>query len=203
MPIRCIQCGKADLLPKRVQLPGTIRGENYAVEMPGLECPSCGYKTIEGSAMPEYGRLLADKYRANHRLLTSDEIRRRRRRLGMSQQEFAEHLDVGLASVKRWEMGKIQEPRHNERIIEMTEPKPRNVQAWNARFPAIHTSTSQYLRPEIELFDLAGPGQHGLPTEERSCTPSKHTGAFFRLDLSSPQQTISPHLAWLFSQSEG
>ena len=200
MPIRCIQCGEADLLPKKVQLPGTIRGETYEVEMSGLECPNCGYKTIEGSAMPEYGRLLADKYRANHRLLTSDEIRRRRRRLGMSQQEFAEHLDVGLASVKRWEMGKIQEPRHNERIIEKTEP--RNLQGWNARFPVIHTSTSRYLWPEIELVDRAVPGQH-VTHMEHGRTASKQTGAFSRLDLSSPHETISPHLAWLFSQSEG
>src|SRR2546422_767938 len=146
MPIRCIQCGDADLLPKTIQLSGPIRGESYTIEMPGLQCPNCGYQTIEGSAMPEYGRLLADRYRANHGFLTSDEIRTRRKRLGMSQQEFAAHLDVGIASVKRWEMGKIQEERHNERILKMTAPEePKSLQAWNARFAAIHASTSRYL----------------------------------------------------------
>ncbi len=63
---RCIQCGQADLEPNVVHLPGTVRGENYVVEMQGLECPRCHYKTIEGVAMPEFGRLLADKYRAAH-----------------------------------------------------------------------------------------------------------------------------------------
>src|SRR5438105_3749814 len=115
--IRCIQCGRASLQSKRIQLQGTVRREDYLVEMQGLECPRCGYKTVEGTAMPEYGRLLADKYRAHHGLLTSEEIRARRARLGMTQEKFAQHIGVGLASVKRWEMGKIQDRDSNERII--------------------------------------------------------------------------------------
>ena len=43
------------------------------------------------------------------RLLTSSEIRRIRIDLGMSQEEFATYLSVGVASVKRWELGKAQE----------------------------------------------------------------------------------------------
>ena len=74
--------------------------------------------------MAEFGRLLADKYRQDHGLLTSVEIRSRRKRLGMTQEEFARHLGVGIASVKRWEMGKIQDQRSNECIIWKTEQQP-------------------------------------------------------------------------------
>ena len=115
--IKCIECDRADLCPAMIQLQGSVRGESYTVAIQGLACPNCGYQTIEGAAMPEFARLLSDSYRANHGLLTSEEIRERRRRLGMSQQQFAQHLGVGIASVKRWEMGKIQEPHSNDLIL--------------------------------------------------------------------------------------
>lgn len=142
--ISCIQCGQAQLEPKLVQLPGVVRGENYTVEMMGLECPRCGYKTIEGPDMPEYGRLLADHYRNAHRLLTSEEIRERRKRLDMSQQEFARFLGVGIASVKRWEMGKIQDAESNRCILEKTQTPAYALDAWKAHFNPIITSTFQY-----------------------------------------------------------
>jgi putative zinc finger/helix-turn-helix YgiT family protein len=115
--ISCFECGRTELFPTRVEMQGSVRGEEYTVEMAGFECPSCHYKTIDGTAMPEFGRLLADSYRANHGLLTSEQIRERRRRLGLTQQQFAQRLGVGIASVKRWEMGKIQERYSNDLIL--------------------------------------------------------------------------------------
>ncbi len=113
----CIECAQADLQPALVSLKGTVRGERFTVTMQGLACPNCNYKTIDGAAMPEFARLLSDSYRANHGLLTSVEIKERRTRLGLTQQQFAQRLGVGIASIKRWEMGKIQE-RHSNDLIE-------------------------------------------------------------------------------------
>lgn len=92
--------------------------------MAGLACTECGYQTVEGADMPEYMRLLADKYRAAYGLLTSDEIRAHRERLKMSQQKFADYLGVGVASVKRWEMGKIQESAMDKLIRQETKSVP-------------------------------------------------------------------------------
>src|SRR5262249_34973299 len=94
-------------------------------------CPKCGYQTIAGSDMPEFGRLLADQYRKKYGLLTSDEIRERRKRLEMNQEQFADWLGVGIASVKRWEMGKIQDKRSDALIRERTDP-PKYATAQNA-----------------------------------------------------------------------
>jgi putative zinc finger/helix-turn-helix YgiT family protein len=209
--IRCVECGEANLEPATVQLSGTVRGESYTVEMQGLQCPGCGHKTIEGAAMPEFGRLLADKYRAAHRLLTSGEIRAIRKRLGMSQEAFAQHLDVGLASVKRWEMGKIQDARSNQRIIEKTEPVRRNIHAWTLRFDAVRTSQyimmasfaaiTKPLKPVTFWLDsntvmrADAQGQHWIGLHESN-------SGFGRLRLLTPHQTFSPNLARLFSQSE-
>jgi hypothetical protein len=72
--------------------------------------------------MPEFGRLLADEYRAAHGLLTSDQLKERRLNRGLSQQGFADFLKRGVASVKRWELGKIQDPDNDRHIREMTDP---------------------------------------------------------------------------------
>ena len=141
MTALCINCELADLRPRRVQLPGSMRGKEYTVEMQGLQCPNCGYKTIEGKAMPEFGRLLADRWRAENNMLTSGEIRARRKALGMSQEEFAAFLGVGVASIKRWELGKIQERIYDELIREKTRQLPEPVLYFDPNIFVSHAST--------------------------------------------------------------
>ena len=97
-------------------MPGESKGETFAVSIPTLVCSSCGFATIDGPDMPEFMRRLGDAYRTEHGLLTSDEIRQRRQRLSMSQADFAEYLRVGVASLKRWEMGKVQDESSDELI---------------------------------------------------------------------------------------
>jgi putative zinc finger/helix-turn-helix YgiT family protein len=105
----CIKCGESSLESRAAVVPAEIKGEHFQVQMDkALVCPSCSHVMVDGKDMPEYMRLSADAYRRNHRLLTSDEIRGFRNRLGMTQDQFALYLNVGVASVKRWELGKIQ-----------------------------------------------------------------------------------------------
>jgi putative zinc finger/helix-turn-helix YgiT family protein len=121
--MNCIQCGKAQLGKRRERVRGEVRGEEFSVTLPALVCPGCGFTTVEGVDMPEYMRLVADAYRKKHKLLTSDEIRLRRQRLGMSQARFSEYLGVGIASLKRWEMGKVQDASSDELIRLRTNEK--------------------------------------------------------------------------------
>lgn len=122
MQILCVSCTKADLQNAKVQLRGTLRQEDYTVEMEGLLCPNCGYVTVDSKLMPEFGRLMADKYRRAHGLLTSADIVALRTKFGENQQEFAARVGVGVASIKRWELGKIQDERNNELILDKTRP---------------------------------------------------------------------------------
>lgn len=116
MTMNCPNCAKANLRKEKTQIPGEMKGERFSVSMEGLVCPRCGWKTVAGKDMADYMRRLADAYRAAHLLLTSEEIRQRRSRLGMNQEEFARYLGVGVASVRRWEMGKVQDVSSNELI---------------------------------------------------------------------------------------
>jgi len=117
----CLNCRKGRLQKKITDLSAEVKGEKFVVRMNALVCPACGYTTIEGSLMPEYMRLAADAYRASNGLLTGDQIRERRARLRMSQGQFAEYIGVGIASVKRWELGQVQDLAMDRLIRVMTD----------------------------------------------------------------------------------
>lgn len=116
MTMNCPNCAKANLRKANTQIAGDIKEERFVVSMEGLVCPKCGWKTVDGKNMAEYMRRLADAYRAAHGLLTSEDIRQRRLRVKMSQEDFARYLGVGVASLRRWEMGKVQDVSSNELI---------------------------------------------------------------------------------------
>jgi putative zinc finger/helix-turn-helix YgiT family protein len=127
MTILCINCAKADLEKKPVRLSGEIRKHPYTVEMEGLKCPNCGYSTVDGKSMVELGRLAADEYRRANGLLTSDEIVALRERFKESQEAFARRLGIGIASVKRWELGKIQSKHYDDLIREKTKERVTDI----------------------------------------------------------------------------
>jgi len=114
--MNCPNCARANLRKEQTQIAGHIKGERFSVSMEGLVCPQCDWKTVDGKNLAEYMRRLADAYRTAHGLLTSQDIRQRRSGLGMSQEDFARYLGVGVASVRRWEMGKVQDVSSNELI---------------------------------------------------------------------------------------
>jgi putative zinc finger/helix-turn-helix YgiT family protein len=118
--MNCIKCRKTELVEQRADVPADVKGESVLVkEFPVLVCGECGYKTIRGHQMQEFMRIAADVYRQKHVLLTSVEIRERRERLGHSQEEFANYLEVGIASIKRWELGYVQD-RAMDRLIRLS-----------------------------------------------------------------------------------
>jgi putative zinc finger/helix-turn-helix YgiT family protein len=122
MSILCINCGKADLRPDTVKLRGEVRSIPYEVEIQGLKCPHCGYGTVDAQGMTEFSRLLSDKYRAEHDLLTSEEIVALRSKLDENQEQFAKRCGIGTATLKRIEKGKIQDVDTNRRILDATRP---------------------------------------------------------------------------------
>lgn len=106
--MNCLRCG-SELEKEVTMMEGEYAGEPYRVPAEAIVCPKCGYTTLHASQIDAFSTAVADAYRKRHGLLTSSEIRKIRRDLGMSQEEFATYLSVGVASVKRWELRKVQE----------------------------------------------------------------------------------------------
>jgi putative zinc finger/helix-turn-helix YgiT family protein len=121
--LTCFECGDGTLTPNRVQLEGSRHGETFTVETDGLKCDQCGFETIDNEQSAEFTQLVSDAYRKAHGLLTGEEIHSRRTQLGMTQQRFSEYLGTGVASVKRWEAGQIQDRAMDQLIRLKTDPE--------------------------------------------------------------------------------
>ena len=88
---------------------GEVRGEKITVRCECTMCNRCGFQVLSQEQSNHYTVASADAYREKHGLLTSTELKGTRQRLKLSQQGFAAFLKVGVASVKRWEAGLIQD----------------------------------------------------------------------------------------------
>jgi putative zinc finger/helix-turn-helix YgiT family protein len=117
----CPECEKRRLHPATTVLVGATHGESFELVSDALVCPNCGFKTLPTEKMGEFALRVADAYRQKHGLLTSSQIKDRRLDLGMSQQQFASYLGVGSSSVKRWELGCIQDNAMNDLILLKTD----------------------------------------------------------------------------------
>jgi putative zinc finger/helix-turn-helix YgiT family protein len=71
-------------------------------------CPVCGMTASDVKAAGQVQRQIADAYRAKMNLLTGDKIRSLRQAKNLTQDTLAEEMGVGVASIKRWELGNIQ-----------------------------------------------------------------------------------------------
>ncbi len=98
--------GTMELKPVRKEI--TFKGVDLAVDADSYICPECG---IEAGTVETAGALqlsIADEYRAKKGLLSSDEIKELRKSRDLTQRQLAEMMNIGIASIKRWETGAVQ-----------------------------------------------------------------------------------------------
>ena len=138
--MKCPKCKKTDLSNKKIDYAAEVRKVRVKVNCVGLLCSECGYKTFAPAQMVIFRRALNDAYRSKMALLTSEEIKRARERLGMNQEEFAAYLGVGVASIKRWELGKIQDASSDQLIRLKSDPEraANNSAEVRRRISAVH-----------------------------------------------------------------
>jgi putative zinc finger/helix-turn-helix YgiT family protein len=118
----CLKCENSELIKKKENFDGEVRGESFKVKTEGMVCPQCGFKTLNPSQMDDFRLQLSEAYRKKHGLLTSKDIVDYRARRDMTQEDFADYLGVGVASLKRWELGKIQDPSSDKLIRLCADP---------------------------------------------------------------------------------
>lgn len=97
----------------------SFRGVELTCNVVQYVCGKCGLEvaTVEQAGATQ--RMLADAYRKNQGLMTSNEIKAKRKSLNMTQKDLADAMSVGIASVKRWEGGTIQ-TRGMDKLLRQT-----------------------------------------------------------------------------------
>jgi putative zinc finger/helix-turn-helix YgiT family protein len=103
----CWECGNVTE-EKELELTERYKGEEFKIKTMGLICEN-GHTSLLGRHLDVYNIALADAYRETHGLLTTKQLLDFRKKLHMSQQDFADFLDTHVQSIKHWEHGRVQE----------------------------------------------------------------------------------------------
>lgn len=85
-----------------------FKGVDICVPSRAFVCPTCGLEAGTVQTGAELQLAIADAYRTVQGLLTSDEIKALRKSRNLTQQQLAEVMNIGIASIKRWETGTVQ-----------------------------------------------------------------------------------------------
>ena len=98
----------SDVVLKTMKKKINFRGVDITLPVKEYYCHTCGleFGTLEQTS--EIQKAISEAYRAKIGLLTGEEIIAKRKRLNLTQEELARRLNVGIASMKRWETGSIQ-----------------------------------------------------------------------------------------------
>jgi putative zinc finger/helix-turn-helix YgiT family protein len=110
MKPRAINCpnGHGEMQIKKLGKSMKFRGVDIAYATEHCVCQVCGMEVGTVKQASATQKAISDTYRKEVGLLTSKEIRQGRKALNLSQDALAKRMNVGIASIKRWEGGLIQ-----------------------------------------------------------------------------------------------
>jgi putative zinc finger/helix-turn-helix YgiT family protein len=93
---------------KNIQRDITFKGVDLSFETEAFVCPVCKLEagTVETAGAVQ--QRIADTYRQKKGLLTGEEIKGLRKTCNLTQKQLAGQMNIGIASIKRWETGTVQ-----------------------------------------------------------------------------------------------
>lgn len=117
-PWKCGTCRQRGLVPAVIdyQVELTHDGRAYLINLPGLNvfrCEQCAAIVLDDEA----DKKISDALHAAAGLLPAEEIRRGREKLGLTQKQLAHYLQVGEATLSRWETGGQIQQRAMDRLL--------------------------------------------------------------------------------------
>lgn len=106
LPWKCGRCRQREIYPVEEEYTTKIAhdGRSYTVTLPSLRryrCRNCGEVVLDIEASKQ----ISQAFRQQAGLLAPEEIRQNRLKLGLTQEELAEHLGVDEATLSNWEKG--------------------------------------------------------------------------------------------------
>jgi putative zinc finger/helix-turn-helix YgiT family protein len=136
-PKRCGKCGQKKMHLATVNYATSIEhdGRTYHVKIPALTVPQCANcKAL--SIDDEADQQISAAFRREAGLLTPEEIREGREKLGLTQKLFANLLGIGEATVSRWETGAQIQQRAMDRFLRVCLASPAAVELLRSDFQA-------------------------------------------------------------------
>jgi putative zinc finger/helix-turn-helix YgiT family protein len=100
--------GHGKMVIIRVKKRMTFRGINITVPTNQYVCRVCGMEAGTVNQTVDIQKAISEAYRKAVNLLTGEEIVEKRKKLNFTQEALAKRMNVGIASIKRWEGGTVQ-----------------------------------------------------------------------------------------------
>ena len=100
--------GHSKMVLKKAKKRVIFRGLDLSVPIKQYVCAVCGVEVGTINQTADIQKAISDAYRKAANLLTGKEIVETRKRLKLTQEALAKRMNVGIASIKRWEGGTIQ-----------------------------------------------------------------------------------------------
>jgi len=102
----CPRCGTM-MEERSGELTYSVNGQKIAVEdVPHMRCPACDEAVLGNDEAALLRQRAFTLYRNKYGLLSAEEIRAIRERLGLTQSHFAALLRLGGNTLSRWEAGR-------------------------------------------------------------------------------------------------
>lgn len=129
----CPAC-QGQVKPIEVEKQARFKGVDVSYAARLHQCVECGLELADIEEAATMQEQLADAYRQVVGLLGSEEIRRLRQEKGLSQQALADALEIGIASIKRWETGVVQSKSMDTLLRAFLQGHPCNEHTGNREF---------------------------------------------------------------------
>lgn len=120
----------------------TFRGIEIIYKDCAYICSVCGMEIATTKQAAEIQKNISESYRKAVGLLTGAEIRKYRKKLGLTQKALADKMTVGIASIKRWEGGIIQS-KPMDKVLRTT--------FWNSERENSYTGNRDFSIPRVKL----------------------------------------------------
>ena len=119
-PWRCPKCLGREVRPVTIEYTSRVKHDGRSHEVTVRElvvprCPACGELVFCNDTEEQISRALRDKLE----LLQPDEIRSKRKRLGLTQKELGANTDVAPETISRWESGLQIQTRAMNRLLNL------------------------------------------------------------------------------------
>ncbi len=160
---RCPSCGHEPLVAQRIRDefeygPEDERVTVVAEAVPVLACPACG-ETLYG---PEAAAIRHQAICRALGLLSPAEIKSIRERFGPDQGDFARLTGIGVATLSRWERGRLLQTRALDRYLRLLDVLPQAAQFLGTLQKPSQQSSGFHLPPEGEAAARARAARFGL-----------------------------------------
>ncbi len=127
------ECGQLSVDKKNIEF--DYKGRVRSFVRPVYTCSECDEEFLDARDQKEIDKKLTDSRRQIDGLLTSEEIRKIRQKLGYTQMALAQILQVGEKNFARYENGQATQGRAMDHLLRLLDHYPESIRVIGGQYP--------------------------------------------------------------------